>query len=180
MGTSAAPIPLCQGLAGKAVPGHTVTFQLSPRALYGMRGGKGPHGCAVALGLDHSEPVSSSETDEGVVEDTCPVRSHLARSPQSALLLLLWVGVGEALLGRHPEAGVAPAKLSGKQSLKGPSNGPAPGEILVPPDGCEQLGCTFALSPLGPKFRDLWWQLGDDRTSGGCHKQNRQGWFRHL
>ena len=66
------------------------------------------------------------------------------------LLLLLWVKVGEALLGwRHPEAGEDADKLQWQAVLKGTVAALLPVGSWRPPDGREQLGCTFTLSPLG-------------------------------
>ena len=50
------------------------------------------------------------------------------------------------------------AKLQWQAILKGTVTALLPVGSWRPPDGCEQLGCTFALSPLGRSLR----------TSGGC------------
>lgn len=85
MGTSAAPIPLCQGLAGKAVLGHTVTPSSCHRArLWDARGQKGPHGCATVLwGWTTLSLFPHFLNGRGVVEDSWPCAEPLSEGPQS-------------------------------------------------------------------------------------------------
>lgn len=77
------------------------------------------------------------------------MRSHLARVPRVYVAaVVVGEGGGGPLGVASPRGGGGAAKLQWQAILKGTVSALLPVGSWRPPHGREQLGCTFALSPL--------------------------------